>query len=62
MDLLRGEQADAAVPVLGVVPVEGSVRLPDEQRLLEAKERRVWTIHTGLLGESSIVALDMEGL
>ena len=39
----------------------GSIRLPDEQRLMEARERRVWTIHTGRLGESSIVALEIEG-
>ena len=40
----------------------GSIRLPDEQRLMEARGRRVWTIHTGSLGESSIVALEIEGL
>ncbi len=40
----------------------GSIRLPDKQRLLEARGRRVWTLHTGELGESSIVALEMEGL
>ncbi len=39
----------------------GSIRLPDEQRLLEARGRRVWTLHTGSLGESSIVALEIEG-
>ncbi len=39
----------------------GSIRLPDEQRLMEARGRRVWTIHTGSLGESSIVALEIEG-
>ena len=40
----------------------GSIRLPDEQRLMEARGRRVWTLHTGSLGESSIVALEIEGL
>lgn len=40
----------------------GSIRLPDGQRLLEAKGRRVWTLHTGSLGESSIVALEIEGV
>ena len=40
----------------------GSIRLPDEQRLMEARGRRVWTIHTGTFGESSIVALEIEGL
>ena len=39
----------------------GSIRLPDEQRLMEARGRRVWTIHTGSLGESSIVGLEIEG-
>ncbi len=39
----------------------GSMRLPDEQRLLEARGRSVWTLHTGPLGESSIVALEIEG-
>ena len=39
----------------------GSIRLPDEQRLMEARGRRVWTLHTGSLGESSIVALEIEG-
>ena len=39
----------------------GSIRLPNEQRLTEASGRRVWTIHTGSLGESSIVALEIEG-
>lgn len=39
----------------------GSIRLPDEQRLMEARGRRAWTIHTGSLGESSIVALEIEG-
>ena len=39
----------------------GSIRLPDEQRLMEARGPRVWTIHTGTLGESSIVALEIEG-
>lgn len=39
----------------------GSIRLPDEQRLLEARGRRVWTLHTGSLGESSVVALEIEG-
>ena len=40
----------------------GSIRLPNEQRLLEARGRRVWTLHTGSFGESSIVALEIEGL
>ena len=40
----------------------GSIRLPAEQRLLEARGRRVWTLHTGSLGESSIVALEIEGV
>ena len=40
----------------------GSIRLPDQQRLLEARGRRVWTLHTGSLGESSIVSLEIEGL
>ena len=40
----------------------GSIRVPDEQRLIEAKGHRVWTVHTGSLGESSIVALEIEGL
>ena len=39
----------------------GSIRLPGEQRWLEARGRRVWTLHTGPLGESSIVALEIEG-
>ncbi len=39
----------------------GSIRLPDEQRLMEARGRRVWTLHTGSFGESSIVALEIEG-
>ena len=39
----------------------GSIRLPEEQRLMEARGRRVWTLHTGSLGESSIVALEIEG-
>ena len=39
----------------------GSIRLPDDQRLLEARGRRVWTLHTGSFGESSIVALEIEG-
>jgi len=39
----------------------GSIRLPDGQRLLEARGRRVWTLHTGSLGESSIVALEIVG-
>ena len=40
----------------------GSIRLPDEQRLMEARGRRVWTLHTGALGESSIMALEIGGL
>ena len=40
----------------------GSIRLPVGQRLLEARGRKVWTLHTGTLGESSIVALEIEGL
>lgn len=40
----------------------GSIRLPDDHRLLEARGRTVWTLHTGSLDESSIVALDIEGL
>lgn len=40
----------------------GSIRLPEDHRLLEARGRRVWTLHTGSLDESSIVALDIEGL
>lgn len=40
----------------------GSIRLPDEQRLMEARGHRVWTLHTGSLGESSIVALEIEEL
>lgn len=40
----------------------GSIRLPDDHRLLEARGRRVWTLHTGSLDESSIMALDIEGL
>lgn len=40
----------------------GSIRLPGEQRWLEARGRMVWTLHTGELGESSIVALEIEGL
>ena len=40
----------------------GSIRLPDEQRLMEARGASVWTLHTGSLGESSIVALEIEGL
>ena len=39
----------------------GSIRLPDGQHLLEAKGPRVWTLHTGSLGESSIVAIEIEG-
>ena len=39
----------------------GSIRLPDGQRLLEARGRRVWTLHTGSLSESSIVALEIVG-
>lgn len=35
--------------------------LPADQRLLEARGRWVWTLHTGSLGESSIVALQIEG-
>lgn len=40
----------------------GSIRLPDDHRLLDARGRRVWTLHTGSLDESSIVALEIEGL
>ncbi len=40
----------------------GSIRLPEGQRLVDARGRRVWTLHTGSLDESSIVALDIEGL
>ena len=40
----------------------GSIRLPEDHRLLEARGRRVWTLHTGSFDESSIVALDIEGL
>ena len=40
----------------------GSIRLPDGQQLLEAKGPRVWTLDTGSLGESSIVALEIEGI
>ena len=40
----------------------GSTRLPDGQHLLEARGPRVWTLHTGSLGESSIVALEIEGI
>ena len=40
----------------------GSIRLPEDHRLLEARGRRVWTLHTGSLDESSIVALEIEGL
>ncbi len=40
----------------------GSIRLPDEQRLMEARGANVWTLHTGSLGESSIVAFEIEGL
>lgn len=39
----------------------GSLRLPDDQRFLEARGRRVWTLHTGSFDEFSIVALDIEG-
>ncbi|WP_419942642.1 hypothetical protein [Candidatus Palauibacter sp.] len=39
----------------------GSIRLPDDQRLLEARGRRVWTLHTGSFDEPSIVALEIEG-
>jgi len=39
----------------------GSIRLPDEHRLMEARGRNVWTLHTGSLGESSIVALEIKG-
>ncbi len=39
----------------------GSIRLPDGQRLLEARGRRVWTLHTGSLSESTIVALEIVG-
>ena len=40
----------------------GSIRLPDDHRLLEARGRRVWTLHTGSFDEPSIVALEIEGL
>ncbi len=40
----------------------GSIRLPEDHRLLEARGRRVWTLHIGSLDESSIVALEIEGL
>ncbi|WP_419934720.1 hypothetical protein [Candidatus Palauibacter sp.] len=40
----------------------GSIRLPEDHRLLEARGRRVWTLHTGSLDESSIAALEIEGL
>ena len=40
----------------------GSIGLPDEQRLMEARGRTVWTLHTGSLGESSVVALQIDGL
>lgn len=40
----------------------GSVRLPDGRQLLQAKGRRAWTLHTGSLGESTIVALEIEGI
>ena len=40
----------------------GSIRLPEDHRLLEAMGPRVWTLHTGSFDESSIVALDIEGL
>ena len=39
----------------------GSIRLPEDHRLLEARGRRVWSLHTGSLDESSIVALEIEG-
>ena len=39
----------------------GSIRLPEDQRLLEARGRRVWTLHVGSFDEPSIVALDIEG-
>ncbi len=39
----------------------GSIRLPDDQRLVEASGSRVWTLHAGSLDESSIVALEIEG-
>jgi len=38
----------------------GSIRLPEDHRLVDARGRRVWTLHTGTLGESSIVALEIE--
>ena len=38
----------------------GSIRLPEDHRLLEAQGRRVWTLHTGSLDESSIAALEIE--
>ena len=28
---------------------------------MEARGRRVWTLHTGALGESAIVALEIDG-
>ena len=40
----------------------GSIRLPDDQRLLEARGRRVWTLHVGSFDESSIVALEIQGI
>ncbi len=39
----------------------GSIRLPQDHRLLEARGPRVWALHTGSFGESSIVALEIEG-
>ena len=39
----------------------GSIRLPDDQRLLEARGRRVWTLHAGSFDEFSVVALEIEG-
>ena len=39
----------------------GSIRFPDDQRLLEARGRRVWTLHVGSFDEYSIVALEIEG-
>ncbi|WP_419933708.1 hypothetical protein [Candidatus Palauibacter sp.] len=39
----------------------GSIRLPDDQRLLEARGSRVWTLHAGSFDEFSVVALEIEG-
>ena len=40
----------------------GSIRLPEDQRLLEARGRRVWTLHPDSFDVPSIVGLDIEGL